>query len=210
MKYAVVIGDVVGSRQLAQRGQFQRQLKAAMTAISRRRGRALASPYTVTLGDEFQAVYRDPAQVFADVFALMARFAPVRVRFSIGTGEIVTPLNTAQAIAMDGSAFHRARAGLDQLKREHRLLALRTGDERDARGLRAPILAVLSGLIEGWRPTRLQLFAAMLAGDGPAELAKDTGITARAVNKNVRAADLDQWKLILDDLAAGLNDTLKA
>jgi hypothetical protein len=209
MRYAVIIGDVVSSRQLAQRAQFQRQLKSAMLPINRRRGRALASPYTVTLGDEFQAVYRDPTLVFADVFTLLARLSPVRVRFSIGVGEIVTPLNSAQAIAMDGSAFHRARAGLEQLKKDHRLLSVRMAEE-DPPGMRSPVLAVLSGLVEGWRQKRLQLFAAMLHGEETGQLSRQTGITSRAVNKNIRAADLDQWKLILDDVARGLNDAVKA
>jgi len=123
MKYLVVIGDVVASRDLPVRAQFQRRLKQALQALNGRR-KALASAYTLTLGDEFQAVYRDAGTAFADVFALQAELAPVQARFALAVGEIVTPINPAQAIGMDGPAFHRARALLETLKAKRRLLGV--------------------------------------------------------------------------------------
>ncbi|MBL9216429.1 MAG: hypothetical protein JNG83_13210 [Opitutaceae bacterium] len=206
MRYLVIIGDVVASRRLPARAQFQRRLKTLLQGLNRR-GRGLVSPYTLTLGDEFQAVYRDAGTAFADIFTLLAGLAPVRARFALAAGEIVTPLNPAQAIGMDGPAFHRARALLDRLKREGRLL----GVQGEAAGwpLPAAVLAVLSGLVEGWRPNRIGLFAGLLAARPVTELARGAGITPRAVNKNIRAADLDEWRRILDEIARLLNQELK-
>ena len=117
MKYLVLIGDIVASRRLPARAQFQRRMKCVLQALNSRR-KSLVSPYTLTLGDEFQAVYRDADTAFADVFGLMAEIAPVQARFALSVGEIVTPINPAQSIGMDGPAFHRARALLDRLKTE--------------------------------------------------------------------------------------------
>jgi hypothetical protein len=207
MKYLVVIGDVVASRHLPVRAQFQRRMKQLLHGLNGRR-KVLASPYTLTLGDEFQAVYRDADAAFADVFTLMAEIAPVRARFALAVGEIVTPINPAQAIGMDGPAFHRARALLESLKAKRRLLGV-AGGSVEAELVRAS-LAVLSGQIEGWRPNRLKLFSRLLAGESTAELAKHTGITTRAVNKNIYAADLDEWKRILDEVTRLLNAELKS
>ncbi len=207
MKYLVLIGDIVASRQLAARAQFQRRMKTALQGVNSRR-KSLASPYTLTLGDEFQAVYRDADAVFPDVLALLAEIAPVQARFALAVGEIVTPINPAQSIGMDGPAFHRARALLERLKGERRLFGVDGGTE--AWPLPAATLAVLSGQVEGWRATRLELFARMLAGESVAELAKHTGITVRAVNKNIYAADLDAWKRILDEITRLLNTELKS
>ena len=207
MKYLVLIGDVVASRHLPVRAQFQRRMKGALQALNARR-KGLASPYTLTLGDEFQAVHRDANTAFADIFALLAEIAPVQARFALAVGEIVTPINPAQAIGMDGPAFHRARALLESLKAKRRLL----GVASSAGGWTLPgaSLAVLSGQIEGWRPNRLKLFARLLSGESTAELAKRTGITTRAVNKNIYAADLDEWKRILDEITRLLNEELKS
>lgn len=207
MKYLVLIGDIVASRGLSARAQFQRRLKTLLQAVNSRR-KSLASPYTLTLGDEFQAVYRDADTAFADVFAILAEIAPVQARFALAVGEIVTPINPAQSIGMDGPAFHRARDLLNLLKTERRLLAAYGG--ADVWALPAASLVVFSHRVEGWRANRLKLFARILAGEPANELAKRTGITPRAVNKNIRAADLDEWKRILDEITRLLNEDLKS
>jgi len=207
MKYLVLIGDIVASRELPARAQFQRRLKGVLQALNSRR-KTLVSPYTLTLGDEFQAVYRDAETAFADVFAVLAEIAPVRARFALAVGEIVTPVNPAQAIGMDGPAFHRARAVLEGLKSSRRLFGVDGGS--GPWPLPSAALAVLSGQVEGWRPNRFKLFARLLAGEPVGELAKRTGITTRAVNKNIRAADLDEWQRILDETGRLLNAELKS
>ncbi len=208
MKYLVVIGDIIGSKQLPARAQFQRRLKSALQGLNGRR-KNLISPYTLTLGDEFQAVYRDTSGLFADIFTLLAGMAPVQARFAVAVGEIVTPINSTQSIGMDGSAFHFARARLEKLKGQGQLLGIQ--DFTDSRWrLPTSSLAVLSGLMEGWRQKRLQLFAGMLAGTGVGELARQTRITPRAVNKNIRAADLDEWRRIVDEISRLLNEEIKA
>lgn len=208
MKYLVLIGDVIGSKQLPARAQFQRRLKSALQRLNGRR-KNLISPYTLTLGDEFQAVYRDPSGVFADIFTLLSGIAPVQARFALAVGEIVTPINSTQSIGMDGSAFHFARARLEKLKGQGRLLGIQDSDDPRWR-LPVSTLAVLSGLMEGWRQKRLQLFAGMLAGAGVGDLARQTRITPRAVNKNIRAADLDEWRRIVDEISRLLNEEIKA
>lgn len=207
MKYLVLIGDVVASRHLPARAQFQRRLKTLLQGLNGR-PKVLASPYTLTLGDEFQAVYREADAAFADVFTLLAQIAPVQARFALAVGEIVTPINPTQSIGMDGPAFHRARALLDSLKAGRRLFGVDGGS--DGWTLPGAALAVLSGQVAGWRPNRLALFAGLLAGDPSADLARRTGITPRAVNKNIQAADLDEWKRILDEISRLLNRELKS
>lgn len=208
MGYTVIIADLVASRRLPARAQFQRRLKTVLQGVNARAGRALASPYTLTLGDEFQAVYRDAATVFADLMSIQAQIAPVQARFALATGPLATTVNAAQAIGMDGPAFHRARALLERLKDERRLFGVQTTDAPDWT-LPGGALAVLSGITEGWLPKRFEVFAGLLAGAGRPELAKKTGITVRAVNKNIRAADLDEWKRILDEIARLLNEETK-
>lgn len=208
MQYLVLIADVVGSRHLSSsaRAAFQRRLKAELDALNKAR-RGLASLYTLTLGDEFQVVLREPAGIFADAFSLLARLAPVRLRFALAAGEIVTPINPTQAIGMDGPAFHRARALLERLKADGRLFGVQTsGDEPEP--LTTAILNVLSSQVEGWKPTRLTLFAALLRGATVAELAETAGITPRAVNKNIRAAELDEWQTVLQNIEHSLTTEL--
>lgn len=209
MGYTVIIADLVASRRLPARAQFQRRLKTVLQGVNARAGRALASPYTLTLGDEFQAVYRDATSVFADIMSIQAQIAPVHARFAVAAGPLATNVNAAQAIGMDGPAFHRARALLGRLKDERRLFGVQTDDAGDWT-LAGGALAVFSGITESWLPKRFEVFAGVLGGVTGPELAKKTDITVRAVNKNIRAADLDEWKRILDAIARSLNEETKA
>lgn len=199
MRHFVLIGDLVGSRKAQDRAALQKRLRSAVRLLNRKRGGVLRSPFTITLGDEFQAVYKDPRTGFADLFFLLHALAPNRVRFALAAGDIATKINRVQAIGMDGPAFHEARGVLERLKAERRLFGvggLPPGSERWVR----PALAALSGLVDGWRDTRLRLMAGLLEGENTETLARGAGITVRAVNKNIRAADLDEWCPLLHEI----------
>src|SRR6266498_2562651 len=112
-----VIGDLVASRNIPQRAAFQRKITRVL-AKTTEKASGLASPYTLTLGDEFQAVYRRGDSLIADVMGIMAEIHPVRARFALGVGELTTRINPAQALGMDGPVFHQARAALSNLKAE--------------------------------------------------------------------------------------------
>ena len=107
MRVIAIIGDIVRSSSIEQRTKFQRQFHRAIERLNR--NNAFASPYTVTLGDEFQAVYRDATLLFDHIFTLIADLHPQQLRISVAIGPITTSLNPRQSIGMDGPAFHLAR-----------------------------------------------------------------------------------------------------
>lgn len=123
MTCLVLIADIADSRRLANRGQVQNRLMDALDRINRR-GSPIESPYTVTLGDEFQAVFSGAAGMFEDLASIQHALHPARVRLSYGVGDITTAINLRQALQMDGPAFYGARDGLDRLKDSAALAAL--------------------------------------------------------------------------------------
>src|SRR6218665_467049 len=116
MKYLALIGDVVDSKRLPRRAEFQVKLEKTLKNTSSRNP-SLASPYTITLGDEFQAVYRNADRLFADIFTIWRDLDPAKVRFAVGVGELSTSINPKQALGMDGPAFHHARDAITALKK---------------------------------------------------------------------------------------------
>lgn len=202
-----IIGDVVASKAMASRAVFQRKL-AKVLAGAGRDARGLASPYTITLGDEFQAVYRAADTLFADVFTIMAEIHPVRARFALGVGELATRLNPAQALGMDGPVFHQARAALTELKVDERLLRI-AGAEPEAWRLANGVLNLLSHAVEGWSRNRLLVMAGLLRGRTVREIEEGMKISRVAVYKNIRTAALDDVKDVCEELGAALNRTLR-
>ena len=189
MKYIVVIGDIVSSRKVAQRARLQSDLKRVLDAINRENNRFVVSPYTITLGDEFQAVFSGTDALFRHTAEILKALHPVKARFSFGIGTIETPINRKQAIGMDGEAFHRARQALERLKK-HRTLYAVEGLAGTVGGLTAQSLDLVSHFSRNWRRSRQQVFA-MLARQLPVKaIAKAAGMTDQAVYKTIDAGAL--------------------
>jgi hypothetical protein len=114
MRVIAVIGDIVGSRRISERMAFQRRLQKAVADTNILSASHTASPYTITLGDEVQAVYENADGLIHHILYLMSGISPISMRFAIGVGSLSTPINTDMAIGMDGPAFHAARDGLER------------------------------------------------------------------------------------------------
>jgi hypothetical protein len=196
MPHLVVIGDLIASRTITGRARFQDNLRRALADISAARGDALASPYTVTLGDEFQAVYRSARGVFADLCRVRLACEPARVRLSLAVGKLTTAINPTQAIGMDGPAFHVARAGIDTLKKSGVDFAL-AGPAPGEPAQRELLIDLLSAFTQTWKPSRWAILAGLLENRPVAELARETHLTEAAVYKNIRHARLEAFAALL-------------
>ncbi|HEY0946222.1 MAG TPA: SatD family protein [Opitutaceae bacterium] len=208
MRVIAVIGDIVGSKEVARRDVFQRKLSAALEATGGE-GRALASPYTITLGDEFQAVYREAGPIFADIVDVLAEIHPVRARVAIGVGELSTRLNPKQALGMDGPAFHRAREALTSLKGQKALFRI-AGDAAEPWALANHALNLVSHQLRRWERNRLLVLAGLLRGRSVREIEEGMRISRVAVYKNIRAAALDEVTAVCHELTRALNAALHA
>lgn len=112
--FVAVIGDIRGSRELADRNEAQREFKQVVNSLNDDLpDSSIASQFTVTTGDEFQALLTDATDAVEAVVSVSDRFHPAQLRFGIGVGALDTRLNPNQAIGMDGPCFHRARAAIE-------------------------------------------------------------------------------------------------
>jgi len=112
--YVALIGDIRGSRELDDRKAVQDEFKRVVATLNDRLpDSAIASPFTVTTGDEFQVLLYDALHAVDAAVLASDRFHPARLRFGIGRGRLDTERNPEQAIGMDGPCFHRARDAID-------------------------------------------------------------------------------------------------
>jgi hypothetical protein len=197
MPLLVIIGDLVSSRTLPDRQDVQRRLEVALHQVNAARA-GLTSPYTLTLGDEFQAVLDRGSRVFLDAVTIQAAVHPVLVRFSLAVGDLSTAVNPHQALGMDGPAFHDARAGIETLKNQDSLLRLCLADP-DTTALANAGLSLISHAFRRWQTRRIQILSA-LQNDRPVpEIAEALEISEQAVYKNVSDGHLRD---VLDAFAA--------
>ncbi len=185
MKVAAVIADIVKSRDLPDRRQFQKQMEDALSALNS--GSAgIISPYTITLGDEFQAVYKYGTGLIRDISLLIAHLHPAQVRFAVGIGNLSTDLNPESALGMDGPAFHAARDGLNWLKQyDSSVIQVFSGGTELAESMLNPSLRLVQGVMAGWKGNTWSIFSGLAAGLTIQDILLKIDIKQRAVYKSV-------------------------
>lgn len=189
MNVLCIIADVVGSRTVQHRAKLQKKLDTSLKGLNAKRAKQILSPFTITLGDEFQVVYAKSETVFLDMWSILCDLHPVRVRFSLGLGQLSTPINRKEALGMDGPAFHSARAGMSELKRSNNIFAI-TASRKDPPKWTQPAIELISHNARTWRKPRHLVLRHSLAGMDPKSIAKLAGISTAAVYKNISAGAL--------------------
>lgn len=206
MRYLVLIGDIVASRNSVRRHDLQEQVKAVFAELNQNNA-GLISPYTLTLGDEFQVVFNQADRVFTDIFAILATL-PVKVRFSLGLGAITTDLNPAQALGMDGPAFYNARDGINKLKKQGDLYNLE-GLADDLQALANASLRLFSHTSKKWRANRYVIIKHLLRGWSVDAIVKDLAISEQAVYKNINSGGIEVTIELVSALTDAINTSLQ-
>jgi len=120
MRYIAVIGDIVDSRKLQNRGEVQKNLKRVLEEVNEKYDGVIASKFMITLGDEFQGLLLPDADVMDIIFGVELEMYPVRLRFGVGLGEMWTEIDRDMPLGADGPAYHRARTAIERIKRQEK------------------------------------------------------------------------------------------
>lgn len=206
MKLIALIADIVQSRKIKDRDKFQQDLEQQLRLINKE-SEHLLSPYTLTLGDEFQAVYGKAGHLFRDIWKIRMVVHPQKVRFALGIGTLSTPINRKRAIGMDGPAFHHARAAIAELKKSSYLIKIE-GEGIPFQPLVNNSLYLVSQYSMGWSLNRIQVLSKLQQGWSPKRIADDLGISTVAVYKNIKAGSLDVIIDLQKEVSNLLNEVL--
>jgi len=210
-KCIVVIADIEGSKEIKEKDREILQQDLQEVLDERNNGNeGILSPYTITLGDEFQAVLGKADYLFLDMFRILAVLHPVGVRFSIGVGEVVTPINQQQAIGMDGPAFHEAREGINQLKESGFLFGFRIegGNDLDIKIINNS-LQLLSKEMRKWNKRRMLILQMLMEGYDYKFISDKLEISTVAFYKNKDAGALDIIDELSDNIIQAINKRLE-
>jgi hypothetical protein len=208
-RYAVVMGDIVGSEAVPSRTELHQQFNSVTKAANQQFANSLASPLTITLGDEFQGLTHSLAQAFliATTMRLRLMLENVKCRFVVGIVDLETKLNQKVAWNMMGPGLATAREKLNE-KRSRNAYRFSLG-EKDmvlAR-LFETIGYSMSAAEEDWSPHQLSVVVASIDEKKSAkEIADIRGISERAVYKTLQAAKIVLYAEQSAAILSGLMD----
>lgn len=207
MAHLVLIADLVASRRAAHRLDVQRRLQSSLDHLNSVAS-DVTSPFTLTLGDEFQAVLSSGRGAMRALIDIQAAIHPQLARFSLAVGDIDTDINPRQAIGMDGPAFHQARAGIEQMKGTANLFRVQGvgGAHED---LANASLNLVSAFLTKWRPRRVQILKLLRDGHSASDIAQRLGVSEQAVYKNMSDGRLHDVLAIFDAVGRLLQDALR-
>lgn len=189
---ATLIGDVVGSREVADRRGLHRLLVAALEEANE--DWEPLAPLRVTVGDEYQGIFRTVgAAIGASQSIRLALLPDVDVRHGLGWGGV--GVLDEEPRVEDGPGWWAARDAIEQVKQAADRAATavtRTGYRR-ADGVAGPdepalgAALALHDLVLGSVPERsLSVLRGLLAGRTQREIAEETGVSPSAVSQRVR------------------------
>lgn len=213
--YTVIIGDIIDSKKIDDRKQIQTTFKTVLQNINQKYADDIASQFTITLGDEFQGLLKNQNHVIKIITEIEMAIAPIKMRFGIGIGKVSTAINFEFSSEIDGPAYHRARAMIDELKvsesqyskrRANILLASQdTNNEVDQ--LLNSILSICTALKSKWTNRQWEVIEAYLVNDeNQYRAAEKLGIGQSSVSKALNASEFASYQAAMDTVNAFLTE----
>ena len=200
------MGDLVDSEAFKDTRNLHTAFNAAVARQNAATGSGPISPLTITLGDEFQGVYRamEHAAYAARDMRSDLMDQGIDCRFVIGRVRIDTPLNPERAWNMMGPGLSDAR---DILNAKAAGLTYRFSlpDQPDLAQLLDALGAGLSVIERSWTDIQRRDIRAHLGSASAEAIATRRGVSPRAVYKSLKGGEYDaynrQWTAVLDAVA---------
>jgi SatD family (SatD) len=191
---ATLIGDVVGSRRVADRTVAHRAINRALGAV----GSGAIDPPAFTVGDEFQGSFPTVGDAIDAALAVRLAVAPgIDVRFGIGWGSVA--VLDPEAGIQDGPGWWAAREAIEwtaAAQRQPGLALVRTSfrvsgeDRSDVDAINAALMCrdhLLGSLDERSK----RIVKALLTNQTKKDIAAAEGISASAVSQRAGRDGLD-------------------
>ena len=197
--YLALIADVIDSKMVQERFNLQKQLEKTLRKMNELFGDYLASCFTLTLGDEFQALLKMDAPVFQIIDTLRSELSPTQLRFGIGLGEIVTAIDPLQSIGADGPAYWNARAAINLVhqKNDYGNTQIYFSSGNDSKDLLVnALIASGEAIRSGWRGSQEEILLDLLKrfvyseNFSQQELAQSLDINPSALSKRLKSSSI--------------------
>ncbi|KXA98442.1 hypothetical protein AKJ40_04770 [candidate division MSBL1 archaeon SCGC-AAA259M10] len=194
-KIAVLIADVVKSREIDDREGLQENLKEELERVSKESENLVSTP-SIMRGDEIEVAHENALGCFLQFERLEDILFPHRLKGGIGIGTFDTGIRE-NVSEMDGPAFHLARDALKESKKTggRSIVYIRSGNtEWDE--LINTVLSLLSAVKEDWtrREREISLFYLRNQSKTHEEISEYFDVSRPMVSKTLNSAHIKSVK----------------
>lgn len=204
MEACVVLGDVVGSRELSDREAFRESLLEGCRSVNEAFAEHVVADAKLLKGvDELGVVVDDRRITYDLVKRLLDAVHPSGIRFGVAEGRIDVGTASTDVTAMDGPAFHRADRLLSDLEEGGLVFDADFGRPTVDRAIADEI-----NLLLRWRtrltPRQFEYLRAYERRGSQQSAAEVLDVTQQAVSKELRRMD----RPFVSEIESRLEETL--
>lgn len=203
--FAVLMGDLVDSERKAS-AELHSRFNDVVRRHNAESSRILASPLTITLGDEFQGLAKSlvsAARLAREIRYDLMEYS-IDCRFAVGVVELHTPLNTETAWNMMGPGLASTRGKINDKRSSNRYRFDVLGQPLLETMLEA-CGSTLTVIEESWTDTQRIDIQALLRGATPNEIAQRRKVSVHNIYKVRTSGNFElymtQWHAINEALA---------
>lgn len=184
----IVVGDVVGSRNIGDRDAFGRTLDDALATVNHQYDDSVRADVVTVKGvDEVAGVLDHPRDVYAIVKTVYDEIHPHQVRFGVAHGGIDVNPDSADVTKMDGPGFHHANELLEWVERRNSLFAF-DGRHPVVDDLVSTTVNLVLTLREDWTDREFEAVRARERAASQQEAADRLDLTQQTVSDRLQRA----------------------
>lgn len=196
--YIAFIGDIIQSKQVADRLELQESINKSFETIHNQYPDLIQSKFTLTLGDEFQALLT-PSEGIFKLLDHLEMLIPVSFRFGLGYGSLTTDFDKEVSIGADGPAYWYAREAINIIHDQNWSGKTKgyvvTKDDKFDRTINN-LLLLSDTLKDEWTDLQRKTFEQMLSKEiytddfNQKEFADALGISASSLSKRLNTGNI--------------------
>ena len=201
--YHILMGDIIKSRKYDAQ-KLRNDFMGIISSCNKDMKHDIISPYTITLGDEFQGIAASLAAVVKTIFYieenLLLGSLAFKIRYVVVHGSIDTPINRLKAYTMMGDGLTKARNILTDKRRGLPRFRFELENSYTMNQFNRLFL-VLDGLTNRWDIEDGGLILDMLANPHNKEVGTAHGKNRSQIWKRRKNLLIEEYRALKDALA---------
>lgn len=201
-KYYILMGDVVRSSDYESE-KLGKTLKKLVHSANKDLRKKTLSPYTVTLGDEFQGVTKSLESGIETLFYFeeerLAKELDFKLHYVLHFGKIDTEINRETSYGMLGEGLTEARKKLTAKKRDRRRFNFSL-EQKDQSEQLNRLFEVLDSITEKWKPDDFALILDMIRNDNDQEVGEKHGKDRSQIYRRRKTLMIHEYNLLKESI----------
>lgn len=194
------MGDVVGSSKY-EPANLAKSLKSLVEKTNNDLNKETLSPFTVTLGDEFQGVTQSLNSGIKTLFYFeeqrLAKKLDFKLHYVLHYGKIETDINPETAYGMLGQGLTQAREKLTAKKRDRKRFNISL-DAKDLSSQYNRLFEVVDGITERWKKDDFSLILDMIRNENDQVVGEKHGKDRSQIYRRRKTLMVKEYNLLKD------------